>query len=191
MRWREANRKETRRQHGVEITPLAFIIEATCAALREFPVLNATWGGDAIILKRAINIGVAIGLDDGLVVPVIHQADGLSLVGLARAVADLSRRARAGQLTPADMQGGTFTVNNVGVFGSIVSTPIIHQPQAGILSAHAITKRVVVLPDDALAVRSMMYLALAFDHRVTDGMTACRFVERIRGRLEGAALPPD
>ncbi len=146
--------------------------------------MNSSWGGDTIILKKQINIGVAVALEQGLIVPVIHRADEKSQVGLARAVADLGQRARANQLRPTDVQGGTFTVNNVGVFGSIISTPIINQPQAGILSAHAITRRVVALPDDAIAVRSMMYLSLSFDHRIVDGMTACRFAQRVCAHLE-------
>jgi pyruvate/2-oxoglutarate dehydrogenase complex dihydrolipoamide acyltransferase (E2) component len=153
--------------------------------------MNSSWGGEGIILKQQVNVGVAVALEDGLIVPVIPRADERSRVGLARAIADLTSRARAGRLAPADVQGGTFTVNNVGVFGSIISTPIIPQPQAAILSAHAITRRPVVVADDAIAIRSMMYLALSFDHRIVDGMTACRFVERIREQLEGMALDGD
>ena len=184
VRWREAHKEAFRQRYGVDITFLTFIVEATGAALKEFPTMNSSWGGDTIILKKQINIGVAVALEQGLIVPVIHRADEKSQVGLARAVADLGQRARANQLRPADVQGGTFTVNNVGVFGSIISTPIINQPQAAILSAHAITRRVVALPDDAIAVRSMMYLSLSFDHRIVDGMTACRFVQRVCAYLE-------
>ena len=191
VRWREARRAAFRERHGVDIGLLTFVVEAAVAALKEFPFMNSSWGGEGIILKKQINVGVAVALEAGLIVPVIQRADEKSRVGLARAVADLTGRARAGRLTPADVQGGTFTVNNIGVFGSIISTPIIPQPQAAILSAHAITRRPVVVADDAIAIRSMMYLALSFDHRIVDGMTACRFVERVRERLEGMALDAD
>jgi 2-oxoglutarate dehydrogenase complex dihydrolipoamide succinyltransferase (E2) component len=191
VRWREAHRAAFRERHGVDIGPLAFVVEAVAGALKEYPMMNSSWGGDGIILKRQINIGVAVALEDGLIVPVIQRADEKSRVGLARAIADLTARARAGRLTSADVQGGAFTVNNVGVFGSIISTPIIPQPQAAILSTHAIIRRPVVVAGDAIAIRSMMYLALSFDHRIVDGMTACRFVQRVCERLEGMALDAD
>ena len=139
----------------------------------------ASWGEDKIIVKRRINIGVAVGLDDGLVVPVVRDADEKNVVGLARAVSDLVARARDNRLTMADMQGGTFTLNNTGAFGAIMTTPVINQPQAAILAMNAIVKRPVVIEDDAIAVRSIMTLSLSFDHRVVDGLTAGRFMQRV------------
>lgn len=191
VRWRAAHREIYRTRHGVEITYVAFVIQAVIEALREFPLLNASWGDDCIVLKRHRNIGIAVGLDDGLLVPVIHDADGRSLLGLSRAVVDLATRARAGRLTVQELQGGTFTVNNTGVFGSILSTPVINQPQAAILSMEAIVKRPVVLDDDAIAVRSMMNICLSFDHRIVDGLMAGRFNQRIRRHLEQIPLPSE
>lgn len=186
--WRAAHKASFRAREGVEITYLPFVIQAAIDALKAFPVLNAAWGGDAIILKRQINIGIAVGLEDGLLVPVIHRADERSLVGLARAAADLAERARAGRLRVDELQGGTFTVNNTGVFGSIVSTPVINQPQAAILSMEAIVKRPVVI-DDAIAIRSMMNICLSFDHRIVDGLMAGRFNQRVKQYLEHCPLP--
>jgi pyruvate/2-oxoglutarate dehydrogenase complex dihydrolipoamide acyltransferase (E2) component len=178
VRWRETNKEAARARHGVDITYEAFMIQAVVDALRAVPIMNSSWGEDRIILKRRINVGVAVGLEDGLVVPVIHDADEKSIVGLARAVDDLVQRARTNRLTLQDMQGGTFTVNNVGVFGVVTSTPVINQPQAAILAMNAIVKRPVAV-DDAIAIRAMMNLCLSFDHRIIDGLTAGRFLERV------------
>ena len=178
VRWREANKEAVRARQGVDITYVPIIIQAVVDALKAFPLMNSSWGEDKIILKRRINIGIAVGLEDGLVVPVIHDADEKSIVGLARAVGDLAQRARANRLTLQDMQGGTFTVNNVGVFGAIVSTPVINQPQAAILAMNAIVKRPVVV-DDAIAIRSMMNLCMSFDHRIVDGLISGRFMQRV------------
>lgn len=184
VKWREAIKEEFQRREGVPLTYVPFVIKATVEALKAFPIMNSSWGEDKIILRRQINIGMAVAVDDGLVVPVIHNADEKSIAGLAKAVNDLTIRARAGKLTLNDVQGGTFTVNNVGTFGSIVSVPIINQPQAAILSMEAVTKRPVVV-EDAIAIRSMMYLCLSFDHRIVDGYTAGKFVQRIKQWLEG------
>ncbi len=179
VRWRARNKEAVRARHGVDITYVPLMMHAVVDALKAFPILNASWGDDRIILKRRINLGLAVGLDDGLVVPVVRDADEKSVVGLARAVADLSARARANRLTLQDIQGGTFTVNNTGVFGAIVTTPVINQPQAAILAMNAIVKRPVVIEDDAIAVRSIMTLSLSFDHRIVDGLTAGRFMQRV------------
>jgi len=179
VRWRERNKDLVKARHGVDITYLPLVMGAVVAALKDFPILNASWGEDRIILKRCINMGIAVGLDDGLLVPVIHNADERNTLGLARAVVDLTARARAGRLTLQDMQGGTFTLNNTGVFGAIVTTPVINQPQAAILAMNAIVKRPVVVEDDAIAVRSIMTLSLSFDHRIVDGLTAGRFNQRV------------
>jgi pyruvate/2-oxoglutarate dehydrogenase complex dihydrolipoamide acyltransferase (E2) component len=187
VRWREANREAARARHGVDMTYVAFVIQAVVGALKAVPIMNSSWGEDKIILKRRINVGVAVGLEDGIVVPVIHDADEKSIVGLARAIDDLVQRARTNRLALQDMQGGTFTVNNVGVFGVVTSTPVINQPQAAILAMNAIVKRPVVV-DDAIAIRAMMNLGLSFDHRIVDGLTAGRFLERVVQNMRGLDL---
>lgn len=184
VRVRQAGREAFRRQVGVDLTYVPFVIKAVVENLRHHPTLNAAWGGDHIILRRELNIGVAVSVDDGLVVPVIHHADDKNLAGLAKAVEDLAGRARAGKLTLEDVQGGTFTVNNPGTFGSVISYAIINQPQAAILNMEAIVKRPVVI-EDAIAIRSMMNLCLSFDHRVMDGVAAVRFLQGVRASLEG------
>jgi 2-oxoisovalerate dehydrogenase E2 component (dihydrolipoyl transacylase) len=184
VRGRQEAREAFRRQVGVDLTYVPFVIKAVVENLRQHPILNAAWGGDHIILRKELNIGVAVSVDDGLVVPVIHHADDKSLAGLAKAVEDLAGRARAGKLTLPDVQGGTFTLNNPGTFGSVSSYAIINQPQAAILNMEAIIKRPVVI-DDAIAIRSMMNLCLSFDHRVMDGVAAVRFLQGVRASLEG------
>jgi 2-oxoisovalerate dehydrogenase E2 component (dihydrolipoyl transacylase) len=170
-------------REGVKLTYLPFIVKAVVESLRENPVLNSVWDGDRIILRKRINIGVAVDLEDALVVPVIPDADELNITGLTRRIDDLVKRARAGELGTEDVSGGTFTVNNPGSLGSVVSTPIINHPQAAILSAEAIVKRPVVL-DDAIAIRSMMNLEVSFDHRVLDGGAALRFLGAVKERLQ-------
>jgi 2-oxoisovalerate dehydrogenase E2 component (dihydrolipoyl transacylase) len=172
----------------VELTYLPFMIKAVVDSLKEHPTLNATWGGDKIVLKKRINLGIAVAAPHGLVVPVIHNADLVSIAGLARAARDLVTRARQNKLTLPDVQGGTFTLNNTGALGSIVSQPIINYPQAAILTTEAIQKRAVVR-DDAIAIRSMMNLCLSFDHRINDGAAVSTFLQAVRRRLE--AMGPD
>jgi 2-oxoisovalerate dehydrogenase E2 component (dihydrolipoyl transacylase) len=181
--YRTVHREAFRRQEGIDLTYLPFAIKAVTIALRQHPRLNTAWDQDRIIHRRAINIGVAVGLEDGLIVPVIRNADRLSLTGLAHAVADLGARARENALTPDEITGGTFTVNNPGTFGSVVSTPILVQPQAAILSTEAIIKRPVVI-DDMIAIRSIMNLSLSIDHRVLDGLAAARFLRAVKDWLE-------
>jgi 2-oxoisovalerate dehydrogenase E2 component (dihydrolipoyl transacylase) len=170
-------------REGVKLTYLPFIVQAVVESLKENPVLNSVWDGDRIILRKQINIGVAVDLEDALIVPVIAGADELNILGLARKIDDLVRRARAGQLGTEDVSGGTFTVNNPGALGSVVSTPIINHPQAAILSAEAIVKRPVVI-EDAIAIRSMMNLEVSFDHRILDGGAALKFLNAVKQRLE-------
>jgi 2-oxoisovalerate dehydrogenase E2 component (dihydrolipoyl transacylase) len=158
--------------------------------LKEHPILNSVWDGDRIVVRRQINIGVAVDLEDALIVPVIHDADELNILGLARRIDEVVRKARNRQLSPDDVSGGTFTVNNPGALGSVVSTPIINHPQAAILSAEAILKRPVVI-DDAIAVRSMMNLEVSFDHRVLDGGTALKFLNAVKRRLEAYGSESD
>jgi len=170
-------------REGVKLTYLPFIVKAAVEGLKDNPVLNSVWDGDRIILRKRINIGVAVDLEDALIVPVVPDADELNIVGLTRKIDDLVKRARAGELGTEDITGGTFTVNNPGSLGSVVSTPIINYPQAAILSAEAIVKRPVVL-NDAIAIRSIMNLEVSFDHRVLDGGAALCFLNAVKGKLE-------
>jgi 2-oxoglutarate dehydrogenase complex dihydrolipoamide succinyltransferase (E2) component len=186
-RRRQAVRADFQLREGVDLTFLPFVVHAAIQALQRFPTMNAEWAGDKILLKAEANIGIAVAVEDGLLVPVIHQAAQYSIAGLARKIRELSDKARAGKLALEDVRGGTFTVNNPGAFGTVLSVPIINAPQAGILTMDAIVKRPVVLADDAIAVRSIMNLGLAFDHRVNDGMTAARFLAAVKEHLEQKA----
>jgi 2-oxoisovalerate dehydrogenase E2 component (dihydrolipoyl transacylase) len=177
---REREKAAFEEREGIKLTYLPFIVKAVVESLKEHPVLNSVWDGDRIILRKRINVGVAVDLEDALIVPVIPDADELNVLGLARKIDDLVRRARARE----DVSGGTFTVNNPGSLGSVVSTPIINHPQAAILSAEAIVKRPVVI-DDAIAIRSMMNLEVSFDHRILDGGAALKFLNNVKQRLEG------
>ena len=185
---RAARREAFRQREGVDLTYLPFVIRALVESLKENPTLNASWGGDQIILKKRLNIGLAVAAPSGLVVPVIHDADRLSLSALAHAVADLTQRARQNKLALSDVQGGTFTLNNTGVLGSAVSQPIINYPQAAIMTTEAIQKRPVVI-NDAIAIRSMMNLCLSFDHRINDGAESSAFIQSVKRRLE--SITPD
>lgn len=181
--FRESVKEEFRRREGINLTYLPFVVKAAVEALREYPILNSTWEEDRIVIKRRINIGIAVDLDDGLIVPVIKDADQKSIVGLARAIGDLATRARSGALKPDDVSGGTFTVNNTGAFGSVLSAPIINYPQAAILSMETITRRPVVI-GDAIGIRSMMNLCMSLDHRILDGAVCGRFLRSVKKRLE-------
>ena len=181
---REREKGGFERREGLKLTYLPFVTRAVVESLREYPVLNSVWDEDRIVLRKSINVGVAVDTGGGLVVPVIPDADGLSLTGLARAIDERVGRARGGGLRPEDVSGGTFTVNNPGALGSVVSTPIINHPQAAILSAEAVIKRPVVVERDAIAVRSMMNLEVSFDHRILDGGSALGFLNAVKRRLE-------
>ncbi len=185
VRYRQKVRETFKQREGVDLTYVPIVVKGVVEGLRADPILNASWGEDKVLLHKDINIGVAVSLDDGLIVPVIHGADRMSIAGLARAIDDLARGARAGKLTLQDVQGGTFTVNNPGTFGTILSYSIISPGQAAILAMDAIVKRPVVVEGDAIAVRSMMNLCLSFDHRVLDGVSAARFLQGLRRWLEG------
>ncbi|MEO7001246.1 MAG: dihydrolipoamide acetyltransferase family protein [Ktedonobacterales bacterium] len=183
-RWLDQHKYDFKRREGYGISFQTFAIKATVEALKQFPYMNASWTEDnKIVLRKQIHIGVSIALPNNLIVPVIRNADTLSLAGIARTVSDLVGRARSNRLMPADLQGGTFTVNNPGVFGTLISMAIINQPNAGILTTDVVEKRPVVV-DDAIAIRQMMYMSLSFDHRVLDGMTAAQFLGAIKHRLE-------
>ncbi|MDE2959527.1 MAG: dihydrolipoamide acetyltransferase family protein [Chloroflexota bacterium] len=180
---RNRERDQFRAREGVNLTYLPFALKAVATALKDNPTMNASWGDDCIILKRRINLGIAVAAPTGLVVPVIHDADRLSISGLAHAVADLSERARGGTLRLEDVQGGTFTVNNTGALGSVLGGPIINHPQAGILTTEAVQQRPVVI-NDAIAIRWIMNLCLSFDHRINDGAESGAFMQSVKARLE-------
>ena len=175
--------KDTFARQGVRLTLTPYFIMATIAGLKAVPEVNSVWREDAIVLKRRYHIGVAVAVPEGLVVPVIRDADQYSLVGLARKVNEIAERARAGKLQPEELSGSTFTITNHGVFGSLFGVPIINQPNVGILGFGAVQKRVVVI-DDAIAIRPMMYLSFSFDHRVLDGASADRFLGVVKKTLE-------
>jgi len=187
-RMRDDNRAAFEERTGTKLTYMPFIFKAVTDAIREFPVFNSQVSGDQIIYKRDINLGMAVALDWGLIVPVIKRADDLSISGLARAANDLADRARTKQLKPDDVAGGTFTITNPGVFGGLFGTPIINQPQLAILGVGKIEKRTKVLTsadgEDYVAIRSMAYFALSFDHRIIDGSDAEKFLAYIKERLE-------
>lgn len=165
------------------LTYLPFVIKAVTRAMKEAPVLNSSWSETGIVLKHEIHIGIAVALEDGLLVPVVRHADRKGLLQLGKEVADLAERARGKRLSPEEVQGGTFTITNHGGMGSLFSTPIISQPQIAILGVGAVQKRAVVL-NDAIAIRPMAYLSLSFDHRVIDGATADRFMSKVKAHLE-------
>jgi pyruvate/2-oxoglutarate dehydrogenase complex dihydrolipoamide acyltransferase (E2) component len=185
-----AELREPMRRRGVPLTPLAFVAHAVVAALQRHPILNASIEEDQIVLHEDVDLGIAVALDEGLVVPVIRRAQRLSLEGLAGEIAELSTRARAGELSPDQVGAGTFTITNPGRFGALIATPIINQPQVAILDLEAIVRRPVVVGSEggeAVAVRPMAYLCMSWDHRALDGVAAARFLGSVRERLEGAA----
>lgn len=170
-------------QYGFGLTFLPFVMRAATAALRQYPIVNASIDGTNIIYHRDINIGMAVALENGLIVPVIRNADEKNIVGLQRHIVDLAARARSRQLRPDEVQGGTFSITNFGTFGSIFATPVINQPQVAILGVGSVVKEPVVV-DDAIAIRSTCYLALTFDHRLIDGALADQFTAKVKSVLE-------
>jgi 2-oxoglutarate dehydrogenase E2 component (dihydrolipoamide succinyltransferase) len=168
---------------GANLTFTAYLVAATAQALKAHPLVNSSWSDDGVILRRSVNVGLAAAIEDGLIVPVIKDADNYNLLGLARVVNDLTNRARNKQLKPGDVQGGTFTITNHGVSGSLFATPIINQPQCGILGVGKIEKRVKVI-DDAIAIRPMAYVSFTFDHRILDGASADHFVSTLKEIIE-------
>jgi 2-oxoglutarate dehydrogenase E2 component (dihydrolipoamide succinyltransferase) len=187
-RLRDKNKAAFLQSTGTKLTFMPFIFQAVTAAIRKFPVMNSQVAGDQIVYKQDINLGMAVALDWGLIVPVIKRADDLSIAGLARAANDLADRARSKQLKPDEVAGGTFTITNPGVFGGLFGTPIINQPQVAILGVGVIEKRAKVITsedgDDVIAVRHMAYFALSFDHRIIDGSDAERFLSFLKETLE-------
>ena len=188
VEWRQRNKTAFEKAHGTKLTFTPLIAEAIIKAIRDFPGVNASVDGNNIIIKKQINLGMATALPSGnLIVPVIHQADQLSLVGLAHRINDLAERARTGKLKPDDTAGGTYTMSNVGTFGNVMGTPIINQPQVGILALGAIRKKPAVVETsagDLIGIRQMMFLSHSYDHRVVDGMLGGSFVRRVADYLE-------
>jgi pyruvate dehydrogenase E2 component (dihydrolipoamide acetyltransferase) len=179
---RDQRRDEFERA-GTKLTYMSFITKAVVDGLREVPIVNSSIDGDSVIYHKDINIGIAVALDWGLIVPVIKSADEKNLVGLSRAIIDLAGRARSKQLKPEEVGGGTFTITNPGVFGALFGTPIINQPQVAILGVGNVEKRPVVV-DDAIAIRPMAYLTLGYDHRIIDGAVADRFMSHVKKQIE-------
>lgn len=185
---RAAN-KETFARDGVNLTYTAYFMTAIVAGLKAYPIVNSSWSEQGIVLHKSINLGMATSLgEEGLIVPVIKNADGLSLLGMARAVNDLANRARSRKLQPDEVRGGTFTLTNHGISGSLFAFPVINQPQCGILGVGALQKRVVVETDelgrDSIAIRPMVYLSFVFDHRILDGASADWFLAKVKETLE-------
>jgi 2-oxoglutarate dehydrogenase E2 component (dihydrolipoamide succinyltransferase) len=180
---RERQKDEFERRNGFKLTYTPFFVRAAVEAIRDIPVINSSVEGTSIIYKRDVNVGIAVALETGLIVPVIKRADEKNFLGIARAVQDLAERARTKHLSVEDVQGGTFTITNPGSFGGLFGLPIINQPQVAILGVGAIEKRPVVR-DDAIAIRAMAYLSLSYDHRVIDGAVAEKFLGRIKQLLE-------
>jgi 2-oxoglutarate dehydrogenase E2 component (dihydrolipoamide succinyltransferase) len=175
---------------GISLTYLPFVSRAVCDALLAYPDVNAELRGEELVYKRYVNLGIAVAYDEGLIVPVVKDADGMNVVGLARAVADLAARARSRKLKPDEVHGSTFTITNPGPFGSIISVPIINQPNTAILAFDSVEKRPVVV-DDAIAIRHMVYLSMSWDHRVIDGATASQFLGRLKQNLETWDFTPE
>lgn len=186
---RRRSREVFRQRHGIDLTYMPLVAHAVAQSLLENPYLNASWNEDRILLKKRVNLGIAVATERGLLVPVVRDADRLSVTGLARAINDITERARANRLQLDDVQGGTFTLDNTGAFGSIVSMPIINQGQAAIISLEAIRKEPRVVADSAIAIRLVVNLCLSFDHRILDGHQAGAFIQDVKRRLE--ALSPE
>jgi 2-oxoglutarate dehydrogenase E2 component (dihydrolipoamide succinyltransferase) len=185
-RMRDRHKEAFRQRYGFSLTFLPFVARAAAAALRQYPIVNASIEGTNILYHNEINIGIAVALDNGLIVPVIRNADEKNIVGLQRSIVDLSTRARSRQLKPDEVQGGTFSITNFGSFGSVFATPVINQPQVAILGVGAVEKTPVVI-DDAIAIRSTCYLALTFDHRLIDGALGDQFTGHVKHILENWA----
>ncbi len=183
MEARERNKSSFEKKHGVKLGFMAFFVKACCHALKEVPAVNAELDGEDLIYKNYYHVGVAVGTDRGLVVPVLRDADAMSFPDIEKKISDFGARARDGKLTIDEMQGGTFTISNGGVYGSLMSMPILNAPQSGILGMHAIQQRPVAV-DGAVEIRPMMYLALSYDHRVIDGKDAVTFLVRVKQSLE-------
>ena len=183
MALRNSYKDAFEKRHGVKLGFMSFFVRAVIAALESVPDVNAEIDGDTIVYKNHYDIGVAVGTDKGLVVPVVRDADTMNLAQIEKSIGDLGKRARSGQLGIEDMQGGTFTITNGGIYGSLMSTPILNAPQSGILGMHAIKERPVAV-NGKIEIRPMMYLALSYDHRVVDGQGAVTFLVKVKDAIE-------
>ncbi|WP_106498164.1 2-oxoglutarate dehydrogenase complex dihydrolipoyllysine-residue succinyltransferase [Lentibacillus sp. Marseille-P4043] len=184
MNLRSQRKENFIKKHDVKLGFMSFFTKAVVGALKEFPLLNAEIQGNELVVKKFYDIGIAVSTDDGLVVPVVRDADRLDFAGIEREIGNLGQKAQNKELALKDLQGGTFTITNGGTFGSMMSTPILNAPQVGILGMHNIVKRPMVMPDDTIEVRPMMYLAVSYDHRIVDGKEAVQFLVRIKQLLE-------
>jgi 2-oxoglutarate dehydrogenase E2 component (dihydrolipoamide succinyltransferase) len=184
-----AQRKDAfKEKFGVNLGFMSFFTKASVGALKAFPTVNGEIQGDEIVLKKYYDIGIAVGIDEGLVVPIVRDADRKSFADIEKTIVDLATRARSGDLELSELMGGTFTITNGGIYGSLMSTPILNAPQSGILGMHAIQKRAVVVNDE-IVIRPMMYVALSYDHRIVDGSTAVRFLVKIKELIEDPTTP--
>ncbi|MEI3598927.1 MULTISPECIES: 2-oxoglutarate dehydrogenase complex dihydrolipoyllysine-residue succinyltransferase [unclassified Oceanobacillus] len=184
MKLRAERKDKFLEKNGVKLGFMSFFTKAVVGALKEFPLLNAEIQDNELVIKKFYDIGIAVSTEEGLVVPVVRDADRLDFAGVEREIMNLGIKARENKLSLSDLQGGTFSITNGGIFGSMLSTPILNAPQVGILGMHNIVKRAVVMPDDTIEVRPMMYLALSYDHRIVDGKDAVQFLVRIKQMLE-------
>lgn len=184
MSLRSERKDKFLQKNGVKLGFMSFFTKAVVGALKEFPLLNAEIQGNELVIKKFYDIGIAVSTEEGLVVPVVRDADRLDFAGIESEIMNLGLKARDNKLALSDLQGGTFSITNGGIFGSMLSTPILNAPQVGILGMHNIVKRAVVMPDDSIEVRPMMYLALSYDHRIVDGKDAVQFLVRIKEMLE-------
>ena len=183
---REKHKEKVEKEHGVKLTFMPFFVRAACQALKQFPSINAQVDGDSIIYKHYVNMGIAVASDAGLVVPNVKDADRKGIIEVSRDISDVAKRARDGKLTMDDLTGGSFTITNGGVFGSLVSTPIINFPQVAILGLHKTQDRPVAI-DGQIAIRPMMYIALSYDHRIVEGAHAVQFLVRVKELIEDPA----
>jgi len=184
VKYRDSLKAQFKQKEGFNLTYFAFFVKAVAQALKEFPMMNSIWAEDKIIQKKAINISIAVAKDNSLFVPVINNADEKTIKGIGGAIHDLATKARSGKLQSAEMQGGTFTVNNTGSFGSIQSMGIINRPQAAILQVESIVKRPVIVGDGMIGIRDMVNLCLSLDHRILDGLIGGQFLARVKENLE-------
>jgi 2-oxoglutarate dehydrogenase E2 component (dihydrolipoamide succinyltransferase) len=183
---REKYKEKIEKEHGVKLTFMPFFVRAVCQALKQFPTINAQVDGDAIIYKHYVNMGIAVASEQGLVVPNVKDADRKGMLDVSREIGEVAKRARDGKLTMDDLTGGTFTITNGGVFGSLVSTPIINYPQVGILGLHKTQDRPVAIGGQVV-IRPMMYTALSYDHRIVEGQQAVQFLVRVKELIEDPA----
>jgi len=183
MAARAEYRDSFEKKHGVRLGFMSFFVKAVCSALKDIPAVNAEVEGDDLVYKNYYHIGVAVGTPQGLVVPVLRDADAMGFADIEKTIADFGKRARDGKLGIDEMTGGTFTISNGGVYGSLMSSPILNPPQSGVLGMHKIQKRPMVVGDD-IVVRPMMYLALSYDHRIIDGSEAVTFLVKVKDAIE-------